>query len=304
MIHSYPQIFQLGHKAIAELLSDPVAVQEKVDGSQFSFGVVDGKVECRSKGQQIILDAPEGMFKQAIATVQGLADRLEPNWVYRAEFLSKPKHNTIAYERAPMHNLILYDINTTTGTEEQYVTMELLAAESDRLGLEHVPLLFQGKLESVAPLQQLLETDSILGGSKVEGIVVKNYAKFGGDKKILMGKLVRADFQEKHQGQWRVDNPNRADILTGLVLGLRTEARWRKAIQHLKEAGVLKEMPEDIGALLREVQDDVLKEEEQSIKDALFAWAWPQIRRGIVAGLPEWYKRDVLLLLQPTEEER
>lgn len=35
---------------------------------------------------------------------------------------------------------------------------------------------------------------------------------------------------------------------------------------------------------------------------ALVAWAWPKIRRGIVAGLPEWYKTDVLLLIQPTGE--
>lgn len=40
--HSYPAVFNLGHKAIESLLtSGPVIVEEKIDGSQFSFGVDD-----------------------------------------------------------------------------------------------------------------------------------------------------------------------------------------------------------------------------------------------------------------------
>lgn len=39
--HSYPSIFAIGHRALAELLLDPVIVEEKVDGSQFSFGLFD-----------------------------------------------------------------------------------------------------------------------------------------------------------------------------------------------------------------------------------------------------------------------
>ena len=52
--HSYPSIYNLGHAAVANLLAVPHQVQEKVDGSQFSFGrfVEDGKVRLRvrSKG--------------------------------------------------------------------------------------------------------------------------------------------------------------------------------------------------------------------------------------------------------------
>jgi hypothetical protein len=301
MIHSYPQVFQLGHKAVGELLADPVVVQEKVDGSQFSFGMIDGKLECRSKGQQIIMDGPDGMFDKAIATAQALAPLLRPDWVYRAEYLQKPKHNVIAYERTPVGNLILYDINLTGGTEEVYADMALLLSEAQRLGLDSVPLLLEGGVSSAAPLQELLEHDSVLGGTKVEGIVIKNYAKFGGDKKVLMGKLVRADFQEKHQGEWRAANPGSADVIADTTTALRTEARWRKAVQHLREASALKQAPEDIGPLMKEVQADVLKEEGQAIKDSLFAWAWPHIRRGLVAGLPEWYKGELLRAAMPDE---
>ena len=39
--NSYPSIFNLGHKAIQNLLTVDVNVEEKVDGSQFSFGLVE-----------------------------------------------------------------------------------------------------------------------------------------------------------------------------------------------------------------------------------------------------------------------
>lgn len=51
MINSYPSIYSLGHRYISELFSGPVVIQEKIDGSQFSFGNLNGKLFCRSKGQ-------------------------------------------------------------------------------------------------------------------------------------------------------------------------------------------------------------------------------------------------------------
>ena len=70
----------------------------------------------------------------------------------------------------------------------------------------------------------------------------------------------------------------------------RTQARWHKAVQHLREAGTLTDSPKDIGPLILEIPADVLKECEGEIKDTLFAWAWPHIRRGLTAGMPQWYK--------------
>ena len=54
MIRSYPKVFNLGHAAMADLLGGNVVVQEKVDGSQFSFARTDsGQLLFRSKGAEI-----------------------------------------------------------------------------------------------------------------------------------------------------------------------------------------------------------------------------------------------------------
>ena len=84
MIHSYPSIYAVGHKYLAELFNGPVVIEEKIDGSQFSFGVYDGVLKIRSKGQEIFPDAPEKMFSTVLARKDLLAPAGIPLW-YKKE---------------------------------------------------------------------------------------------------------------------------------------------------------------------------------------------------------------------------
>jgi hypothetical protein len=121
--------------------------------------------------------------------------------------------------------------------------------------------------------------------------VIKNYAKFGEDGKVLMGKYVSEKFKEVHGADWKARNPGQQDILTRVCGELRTEARWEKAVQRLRDAGTLESSPRDIGALIRTVQNDVVAEEEERIKATLWNWARPHIARTCAGGLAEWYKK-------------
>jgi hypothetical protein len=289
-IHSYPTVFQIGHAMIKDLFSGPVVVEEKVDGSQFSFGLVDGELMCRSKGKQLILDAPEKMFARAVATVRELAPLLHPGWVYRGEYLQSPKHNTLTYDRVPARHIIGFDI--CPGLEE-YLTPAGKRAEFTRLGLECVPLLYDGVVDSLEMFNSFLERVSVLGGCKIEGVVVKNYALMTNEKKAAMGKYVSEGFKEIHSGEWRKSNPTQSDIVEQLVERYKTPARWQKAAQHLAEDGRLDGSPRDIGPLMVEVPEDVKKECEDEIKELLFAHFWPKVRRGITAGLADWYKQEL-----------
>jgi hypothetical protein len=295
--HSYPKVYNLGHKYLEELFLDPVICEEKVDGSQFSFGRFDGELKCRSKGAQLNVIAPEKMFLKAVEMARILD--LHEGWTYRAEYLTKPKHNSLAYDRTPSCGLIIFDINVG---EEDYLPYLEKAQEADRLGLEVVPILKEGMIEDIAHFRQLLDTTSVLGGQKVEGIVIKNYSRFGLDKKALMGKFVSESFREVHAKEWKDKNPQNKDILQSIIEQYKTSSRWHKAVQHLKEKGELDSDPRDIGKLILEVKEDVHQECVDEISKLLFKWAWPHIQRGIVAGLPEWYK-DELLKIQFGEED-
>lgn len=298
MISSYPSIYNLGHAAVATLLHEPVIVEEKIDGSQISFwkNPEDGELQIRSKGAVISTVAPEGMFKKAVEIIKSLD--LVSGITWRGEFLAKPKHNVLAYNRVPNNHIIIFDIETGEQNFLPPVQKEELAKS---IGLETVPQLFLGRVENPEQIRAFLERESVLGGQKIEGMVIKPqfYNLFGRDKKVLMAKFVSEAFKETHASDWKKEHgpksPN--DILREIAVSYASPARWQKALIHLREEGKITDSPRDIGELMAAVPPDVLKECEDEIKAVLWKWAWPNIRRSLTRGLPEWYK-DLLLKKQ------
>jgi hypothetical protein len=78
-ISSYSKVYNLGHRTIEQLFDGIVVAQEKVDGSQFSFGLIDGELYCRSKGKRQMPEQPDKMFAGGV--VKGL-----PEW-YKQQLL-------------------------------------------------------------------------------------------------------------------------------------------------------------------------------------------------------------------------
>ena len=293
MIPSYSKVWALGHREIEEIFEGPVVIQEKVDGSQISFGVIDGYLYIRSKGKELVLDAPEKMFVKAVA---GIMERfaegsLTDGYIYRGEYLQSPKHNTLAYDRVPLGNIMLFDVMTGT---EYYLHPTELAREADRLRFECVPMLGNIIIDSADAVKMFLDEESVLGGQKVEGVVVKNYTRFTRDGKLMCGKFVSEKFKEIHGGEWRKNNPPSKDVTNKIIETYRTPSRWEKSIQHLAERGELAGEPKDIGPLMQEVNQDILEECEEEIKELLFKHYWKAISRGLTRGLPEWYKERLL----------
>ena len=288
-IPSYPKVYNFGHRAIEKLLYDSVLVQEKIDGSQISFALLDGEVVIRSKGKHMINDAPEKMFGPGVESILGRSHLLKPGYIYRGEYLNKPKHNVLAYDRVPDGFIIIYDVETTPSN---YIGPLGIDEEAFHIGLESVPTFEIGKIDSAGEIRKFLEKDSCLGGVKVEGVVAKSATIFGIDGKALMGKHVSEAFREKH-GSKKYKHTGK-DRIQSLVEEYRTEARWQKAVQFLREEGTLLEEPKDIGPLIKRVSLDVLEECREEIQEKLFKWAWKQIARGLTAGLPEWYKNQLM----------
>lgn len=299
-ISGYSDVFNLGHKALEHLFTydeaEQLVMEEKIDGSQFSFGLIDGELQAKSHHQALDVynTADSNMFRKALDTVIELKDYLTPNYIYRAEYLSKPRHNGLAYDRVPNKNLIIYDIDKGN---QNYLSYDQKKREAERLGLEVVERFFvvlHKGIEAQELLSFISNKVSALGGQKIEGIVIKNYSQYAPDKKVLMGKYVSEEFKEVQRKNWKLDNPTNKDIITQIGEELKTEARWNKAIIHLREQGLLKDSPEDIGLLMKEVNADILKEEKENIQKRLLQYAWKKISGAVVRGLPEWYKNKLL----------
>jgi len=287
---SYPKLYALGHPKVMDLFRDTVIVEEKVDGSQFSFGVHGGELHCKSKGAIIDVSGPgPDLFRPAVAMAKRLhgEGRLPEGYTFRGEAMCRPKHNTLAYDRAPRDGFILFDVATGP---ENYMNRGDKERLAERMEMEIVPVLFEGVITGKEDLMGLMNTISRLGGQKVEGVVIKNYARFTDDSKPCMAKLVSEAFKEVHKGEWRKSNPTGGDIIDLLAAQYRTPSRWHKAVQHLREAGKLTESHKDIGPLIEEIKSDVRLECEHEIRDALMKWAWDKMARKMVDGAAQWYK--------------
>lgn len=299
MISSYSKIYTVTHKATDLLRGAQVLVQEKVDGSQFSFTKdAQGNLHFRSKNALVFAKAP-GMFGHAVRAITEIKELLQPGWIYRGEYLQKPKHNVLTYASVPPRHVVLYDI---CEEGERYKDWMDVAAEAARLGLQVVPTYYTGEMPKIEELQKFLELTSVLGGCKIEGVVVKplNYDVFDTDKKVLMAKLVSDDFKEVHRKEWT--GAAGAAGKSGVERVFEqycTPARWRKAVQHLAELGQLQNAPQDIGPLIKRVQMDVVQECIEEVKAELYKLYEGDFLRKVVAGLPEWYKRE---LQKGTEE--
>lgn len=301
MISSYSKVMTTGHKTISELFvgdKDSIFVQEKVDGSQFSFKLEGDKVLARSKGAKLDeYDCPK-QFRAAFDYVRTLKDKLVEGWVYRGEVVDKPKHNTLQYGRVPKHHVILFDIECGDGTQT-YIMPDKLAKYAAELDLEAVPVFScEGNTpltkEDLITLVRDLKPTSILGGVSIEGVVIKNYEQFDPYQyQPQRGKIVSEDFKELHQTDWKKRNPDQKGKLEIIWDALRTEARWAKAVQHLRDEDKLLDGPEDIGPLMKEVQLDIEAEKEE-VLELLWEAFGKELKNAATKGLPEWYKQGLV----------
>lgn len=87
--------------------------------------------------------------------------------------------------------------------------------------------------------------------------------------------------------------PEQDDRIQPIVNALRTEARWVKAVGHLRDAGTLTNSTKDIGALIKEINADLITEEIDWIKTQLYDAYSKDIYRGVVNGFAQWYQKVV-----------
>lgn len=289
----FAKIFPLGHRIIKSIFDDVVEITEKVDGSQFSFGVIDGELVCKSKRTTLTLDKSESQFHPAVDHVKKIADKLHPNWMYFGETLKSPRHNVIKYDRVPLNHIALFGIYDVT--ERLWLSCDHQTPEALRLEIDMVPVLFNG-IANLEICQQLINKVSFLGGSNIEGIVIKNYEKsvMIGDVvfSVMCGKWVHDAFKEKHS-DLASRGGKKKDSWEGFCEGFLHENRWRKAIRHLADDGKVLGEPQDIGPLIKEIHNDIVEEEKDEILEFLWKQHSPHLLRKSIQGFPEWYKEQI-----------
>lgn len=294
--HSYPSPKQYKKKSVRDILEQgSFVVQEKYDGSQFSFGLIDGVLKVRSKGTEIDLDAVPDLFKNVVNHVKWLyaEDLLQEGWTYTGETISRQKHNVLTYARVPKGYFVLFDVRTSN---EIYLDYGSLISVANDLEVEYPAMWFyyENTKQTFERLEEEhMHMESSLGGPDREGLVIKSLTMRDSDGKRAMAKIVSEKFKEKHEKTYGKSEQQGKNVNQALINEYKHEGRWRKAIIHLKETGRLRGEMADIPLLIKEIQQDVLTEHETEIKEQLWKQFKQQFTRGIVKGVPEWYKQQL-----------
>ena len=299
-MESYQKIQQPYKEEVKGIYDGYVVIEEKIDGSQMRIEIdTDGTITCGSHHQDGV--TVDSMFRVGVEEAEKLFAEYKPKVKVTvfAEYLSKPKQNTIAYEKTPLHGLILFDVKKDTRYLDRK-QKELFAKEH---GMEIVPVLWEGEGSEVTEelTKELLTKPSVLGHQKgfdrIEGLVIKNYNKFYDVNRYphleghwLCIKIVNDTFKEKNHEE----NPSSKNKFQELKEMYRTDARLLKAVQHLKEKGELKGELADLRFLVPEVIRDLEEEEKEVIKDALWKLFGKEICGYASKGMPEFYKKYLL----------
>lgn len=304
LFHKFPKIYAMGHRATKDIFNGIVEITEKIDGSQFGFMKDDtGKLRFRSRGRELHPEKPDKMFLKGVEAVRMVQDKLIPNHLYLGEYLRAPKHNVLKYERTPKNHVALFAVFHKGSPIGNYNDIQ---AHAKRLGIDAVPLLYHGmaKLNTLdditAFLDELLERESYLGGTKIEGVVVKNYELkqfISGhpdpERPLTSAKYVSERFKEKMTNKSRTPKPDKRTVQK-LIESYKAEARWDKAIQHLREDGKLVGEPKDIGPLIAEIKKDIVEECREEIMIALYELFINDLLRNAINGFPEFYKAKLM----------
>jgi len=290
-IPPFPKIWSIGSPELEHLFKGPVEVTEKLDGSQFVFGKINGEIVMRSKGKIIYPETVDKLFKPVVDNVINYwGKRTEEGIIFYGEAFNKPKHNTLNYKRTPEGNFALFGVWKNNNFINNFEYLQTYAWVF--LGCDVVPCLYSGEIKNKEQLLELLEKESYLGGEKIEGVVIKNYNQLAVSafSRECFGKLVSEKFKERNHGEWKP----KKEAIPDFIQAFKTEARWEKAVQHLRELGQLENSVRDIGKLCKAVSEDIGTEEEAFAKEWLWKFYKGQIQRNAINGIAEWYKNRLL----------
>lgn len=252
---------------------DHIVVQEKIDGANFSIKYDDenGCVTAFSRKKKLDLgNNLRGAWEWSQRLNENLVQEvLGTRYIAFAEWLVS---HTIVYPDDKYQNAYFYDVWDTE--TEKYLTQDKVKDIVKRLGLNYVPVFYEGEFVSWEHLKQFVgKTD--FGGENGEGIVVKNMTRLNNPNTRLpfYTKIVADKFAEKKSvKKFDEGKLERRSKLQAVVDSIVTEGRVRKLVHKMVDDGLIPEdwdehnMGDIARNIGREVYYDCVKEEPETVE--------------------------------------
>lgn len=180
------------------LLSGEVAVEEKVDGANIGFSTgEDGSLRVQNRGSYLDADHSHPQFRPLWgwlgARESALVEALGPDRMLFGEWCYAV--HSVVYERLPdwFLGFDVYDRSV-----RKFWDSARRDALLTSLRLHPVPRIARGHF-TIEGIEQLLSSASQVGGSTIEGVVVRRES---GGFTTARAKLVRAEFTQAIDEHW------------------------------------------------------------------------------------------------------
>lgn len=258
---------------------DHIIVQEKIDGANFSMRYDNDTDSIYSFSRKRILDFnnnlrgawqwTQKLNKDLIKNVLGSKLVLFGEWVVM---------HSVRYPEDKYQNAYFYDI--WDDENKKYIEQEEVSNIVKKLGLNYVPVFYDGDFQSWEHLKQFIGKTK-MGGETGEGIVIKNMTRLNDSNSRIPFyiKIVSDKFSEKKDVK-KIDEKKieKQLMLQTIVESVVTEGRVLKLIHKMVDEGIIPEkwdehdmktIAKNIG---REVYNDCVKEEPEVVEQigALF----------------------------------
>ena len=288
-----PEVYEMNN-------ASTLIIEEKIDGSQFRINITDAGIFCGSKSVDYSeTRLPDKSFELGVRNAEIICKPIfESGWrgTIFAEYLQTNQQNTLHYERVPLWNFIVFDIFDSINNRWYIPDDKFNFCE--KWNLEYAPI-----LSMIPPnylngdvIKGLLETTSVLGNEKIEGVVVKQYDVFyrGGFQTgmPIFIKFVRPEFKERNKENWNV--ANHKNYMEEIIDDLANPNRFLKAYNHLRERGEIQNKLQDIAKLVPEVKIDIETEEKERLKEIWWKSNKDLILRSVGRRVPTWYKTKLI----------
>jgi len=239
-----------------------VVIMEKLDGANASFKKEDGVIKCFSRNNEVNEENNLRGFYEWVQENINPQD-LKDDAIYFGEWMVK---HSIDYPQEVYQNFYLFDVYDEEF--EQYIEFKFVKKEAKRLGLNLVPVFYEGEFQSLDHVNSFVGQSNL--GDIGEGVVLKNYNyrdKHGGQ---VFTKIVSDGFAEKAKTK-KQKLPQNSNELDDFVDTYLTNARVEKMLNKLVDEGVIDQEYgiEDTGTILKNsgsrIIDDILEEEMDSL---------------------------------------
>lgn len=253
----YPKIYSLDKEETEGLLSEPVIIQEKIDGANLSiwYDQTTDSIFVGSRTQIVGTNLIKEGFRWAVEYVNahtGIKELLQNHPTYRlyGEWLVK---HTINYPQEYYNKFYLFDILTPDGWLPTQLTIDL----AKHYNIHH-PHTFH---EWIATLDTIKEYagKSVLGNITGEWVVIKrdDFINKFGDRRH--GKYVIESFKEKNNIVF--GNTTSESVEIEFVVKTITQPRLMKLINKIEQNDNVKISKKQTGQILGMMWYDIFTEE-------------------------------------------